>query len=468
MSRAVTTMEKVLTVLLIVAIIVPPVMLYSTGLAGVPVKLEELLSATTELATAEADLADALADLGVVVGAYGERIAAIEERIAAVEEALKPGKVILTVWVSLEEEEVAFEQELIASLFNEEYPDIEVKYEAVPEMKDKILISIPAGAGPDLFQFAHDFTGTLAEGGYIVPIDYYVTPELSEKFLESALEACEYKGKLYALPYAAETVVLVYNKELLGNRPVPKTTNELIDLMAEFYNPEEGMYGISYPINPYFVSSWVHAFGGYYWDDTTGTVGVNSTGTKDAIKWLLAKVKPYMSKEVGWSEQIALFSDGKAPFAINGPWMLGTWRDAGIDFGLTTLPKISELGKDPMPYTGVKVTWMSKNSEHKEEAFSFMKWFAANAEHIVERAKEFGYIPVLKEALESPEVEALPELSVFAEQVSLGKPMASGPEMELAWDPIISALDAIWAGTKSVDDALDEAQVIIQERIAEM
>ncbi|MBA7637537.1 Cyclodextrin-binding protein [subsurface metagenome] len=376
-----------------------------------------------------------------------------------------PEKVTLTVWCSLEEEEVDFEEDLVSSLFNEEYPNIEVNIEAVPEMKDAVLISIPAGGGPDLFMFAHDLTGTLAEGGYIVPIDNFVTTELQEKFPEAAFKAGEYKGELYALPFAAETVIFFYNKELLGDRPVPETTDELVDIMADLYNPDEGMYGMSYPINPYFMSGWVHAFGGYYWDDATGTAGVNSTGTKNAVDWILEKFQPYMSTDISWDVQLALFSEGKAPFAINGPWMIKSWEDAGIDFGLATIPKISELNKDPMPLTGVKVMWMNKNCEHREEAFAFMEWFTTNEEHIVERAKEFGYIPVLKSAMENPVVQASPKLSIVSEQVSLGVPMASGPEMELCWDPIISAVDIIWAGTQSVEAALDEAQTTILERI---
>lgn len=95
MSKAVTTMEAVLAVLLIISIVISAVaMTYilplSAQLAYLSSGQEDIRTTTAELAGAEKDLATTLADLGKAVGAYAERIAAIEERIAEVEETMKP------------------------------------------------------------------------------------------------------------------------------------------------------------------------------------------------------------------------------------------------------------------------------------------------------------------------------------------------------------------------------------------
>jgi peptide/nickel transport system substrate-binding protein len=91
MSRAITTAETAIIVLVLIAIIVSAgAFAYIMGLAGLPAKIEELSSTTAELVSAEKELAGVVADLGKAVGAYAERIAAIEERLAAVEEATKP------------------------------------------------------------------------------------------------------------------------------------------------------------------------------------------------------------------------------------------------------------------------------------------------------------------------------------------------------------------------------------------
>jgi len=91
MSRAITTAETAIIVLVLIGIILSGGMFaYIMGLAGLPAEIGELSDTTADLASAEKDLAGVVADLGKAVGAYAERIAAIEERIAAVEEAIKP------------------------------------------------------------------------------------------------------------------------------------------------------------------------------------------------------------------------------------------------------------------------------------------------------------------------------------------------------------------------------------------
>lgn len=379
----------------------------------------------------------------------------------------EPEKVTITVWHRFEEEEASVYEAFIET-FESEHPNIEVNFEFIPGelMWDKVVTSIAGGAGPDLFEWAHDWTGRLAEGEYIVPIDEFATTEIREKFVASALKAGEYEGNLYGLPWAAETMVFAYNNELMGDRPIPGTTDELVALMAEF--KEEEIYGASYPINTYTISAWIHAFGGYFWDDETKTIGVNIPETKQAVEWLVETFKPYMYEDLGWDAQVALFPEGQAPLAINGPWMFGSWDGAGIDYTLTTFPKISELGADPMPFTGVREFWINTNSEHSEEAFAFLEWFTTDLSLTVTRSTSFGYIPVLEEVLERPEIVGNPKIGVVANQVALGTPMPVGTEMGAVWVPFEDAVKAIWAETKDIDTALADALAEIEEAIAEM
>jgi len=382
-----------------------------------------------------------------------------------VEEVLEKPSGEITVWHGDSDEVAKITQELIETSFNVEYPDIKVNYELAPDpFQDKLLITVPSGTGPDLFEWNHDWIGTAAKAGIISPIDELITTELLEKFYSSAVKAGSYKGNQYTLPISAEAVAMAYNKSLMGDRPIPTTSDELVELMEEF--KDEDLY-FSFPMAPFTVSGFVHAFGGYFWDDDLG-LGVNSEGTIEAMEWILETFKPYMTEDATWDPQVALFPEAKAPLAINGPWALGDWTNAGIDYGLTLLPKISEIDKDPMPYTGVKSIYMTSSCENREAAFAFMVWATTNKDRILNRAIQLGYIPVLKEILEVQEVKDDPKLSVFSQEVALGKPMASGPEMVAVWGPMQSALDAMWSGVKTVEEALNEAQAEIQKSIDEM
>ncbi|MBC7263530.1 MAG: extracellular solute-binding protein [Chloroflexi bacterium] len=378
-----------------------------------------------------------------------------------------PAKRVVVVWHGDAEPVARITENLIQTEFNKLYPDIEVKYELAPEpFKEKLLVAIPAGTGPDLFEWNHDWIGTFVKAGLLEPIDDLVTVKLEEQFVESAFKAGQYEGRLYTLPISAEAGAFAWNKDLLGSRPVPKTTDELVALMAEF--KAQGYYGISFPMVPFLASGFIHAYGGWLWDDATKTLGVNSPGTKMAMEWMLKTFKPYMSDDPSWDPQVVLFTEKKAPFAVNGPWMTGSWRDAGIDFGIAPLPEISEIGRKPEPYMGVKSIYMTKGVRDKEAAFTFMVWATTSRERILQRATQLGYIPVLKEALVLPEIQEDPIISGFAQQVALGRPMSSSPEMVAVWGPFDEALRAIFTGAKPVDKALDDAQAEILEAIKEI
>jgi arabinogalactan oligomer/maltooligosaccharide transport system substrate-binding protein len=376
-------------------------------------------------------------------------------------------KKVVVVWHGDSEPVARITEELIETEFYELYPNIEVKYELAPEpFQEKLLVSIPAGTGPDLFEWNHDWLGTLVKADLLEPIGDLVTQDIQDQFVASAFRSGQFGGELYTLPISAEAGALAYNRALLGDRAIPTTTDELKAIMAEF--KDQGIYGISYPFVPFLVSGFVHAYGGWFWDDDTQSLGVNRPETKQAMQWVVDTFKPYMSEDPSWDPQVVLFPESKAPFAINGPWMTGGWTDAGIDYGITPLPVISETGETPQPYVGVKSIYMTTNVSDKEAAFTFMVWATTSRERILERAMQLGYIPVLKEAMELPEIQGDPIISGFAEQVALGIPMSSSPEMVAVWGPFDEALRAMFTGVMTVDEALNDAHEAILEAIEEM
>ena len=123
------------------------------------------------------------------------------------------------IWEDFLPAEEELTREFIENSFRQLYPNITVELVGVSDLRTRLLAAIPAGKGPDLFMWAHDWTGEFAEAGFILPLDEFVTEDLKGKFLETAINACMYNGHIYALPFAAETVALIYNKEMVPNPP---------------------------------------------------------------------------------------------------------------------------------------------------------------------------------------------------------------------------------------------------------
>lgn len=137
----------------------------------------------------------------------------------------------LTMWSWRQEDKAAYAK-LIAA-FRKQHPDINVKFEAFEAANYNTVLStaLAGGTGPDIVQ-ARSY-GTLGVGkpDYLVPLDKTAVPELSN-FPDSALaaETMRADGKLYAVPLASQTMLIIYNKELFEKAGVapPTTWDELV------------------------------------------------------------------------------------------------------------------------------------------------------------------------------------------------------------------------------------------------
>ncbi|HLM41952.1 MAG TPA: extracellular solute-binding protein [Microvirga sp.] len=143
-------------------------------------------------------------------------------------------KTELTFW-SWRQEDRAFYQDVIKK-FQEKEPEISVKFETyAPENYQTILsTALAAGRGPDVIQVrAYGNLETIATPGYLLALDKQTVPELAN-FPDAALaaETLRADGKVYAVPFAMQAQLVVYNKKLFRDAGVnpPKTWDEMMAL----------------------------------------------------------------------------------------------------------------------------------------------------------------------------------------------------------------------------------------------
>ena len=392
---------------------------------------------------------------------------------------VREGKIKVTInfWTSMMPFEVKGIQHVVNE-FMKEYPGITVKYTGtVQNMEQAVIAGVMAGDTKntaDVFTWAHDWTGELAEGGYIIPLDKYLPPQtisdLQSQFLAAAFSAGVYKLHVYGLPWAGEAIALVYNKNMVKNPPT--TFDEMKAIMEKYYNPQNKTYGLAYQIDPYFVYPFVTAFGGFYYDDQTGKVGVNSTGTIEGIKFLLQNVIRYeYTGDLGHETQLKIFLEGKAPFIITGPWDIPAIKQKIPNIGVVPIPKIGD--KIPHPFSGIKLLWITKiattNKYRLYASLLFVMWFSLNDDTLKYLVDESGFIPVkisLVKYIES-HLNDYPIVSGFIKAIAYSIPMPKSPNMAKVWGPVANALNAILttysekglnAALNMVPQALNEAQ----------
>jgi maltose-binding protein MalE len=165
--------------------------------------------------------------------------------------------VTLTVWHNFMPE--------LAKVIKEQYDqftkDTGIKLEFIKQedCDKKIENAAQNGGLPDLIMRANDLTGKLATMGAIAPVDEVVDKSVLDGLMQNAIDGFKYKGKLYGIPSAIETVALIYNKDLI--KEAPKTTDELLAKAKEL--TKDGKYGFLIPPkDPYYNSAFFLGGGG--------------------------------------------------------------------------------------------------------------------------------------------------------------------------------------------------------------
>ncbi|MWG36284.1 extracellular solute-binding protein [Halomarina oriensis] len=362
-----------------------------------------------------------------------------------------------TVWYSLPDTETQAREQAIESFNSNSRHTIDGG--DISDLRKKTTSAIPAGQGPASFDWAHDWVGDYAQRGFLVDQSDQLSVGM-DQFTEAAAGAVQFEDQVLGLPYAAETVALVYNEEYVDEPP--SSVSEMVSVMDEHHDPSNGTYGLSYPFDPYFTSAWVQSQGGYIFDpEQDPMLGLTNDATVQGLQFALDNFKPYMPNDPQYEAQAAAFADGNAAFAINGPWYLATLNEKGVDFGTAKLPSVD--GGEPNPYTGIQMWYFSTGMEDDATAAaarSFIEWHVTNEDLVLQAAEEQGAIPVLSELAGSDELPS--NVKAFSEAVQQGVPMPTHPKMNAVWEPYTSALIKAFNGDTDAAGAMEEAASTIR------
>jgi len=358
-----------------------------------------------------------------------------------------------TLWFQRKDSEVPLLEDQIAT-FNDQSEQT-VEGSNIAELREKTTSAIPAGQGPQVFEWAHDWVGEYHENGFLSDQSDAVGVDLGQ-FTEAARGAIQFDGTLYGLPVSAETVGLVYNKDIVDSPP--ETLSEMVEVMEANHDPDNDQFGLSYPLNPYFISAWAQAFGGHIFDPQNDpALGIDLDDTVEGMQLVLDEFVPYMPNDPGYESQVAAFGEGNAPFAINGPWFMSTVDDKGIDAGVAALPEPD--GGSPTPFTGIKMLYFASGMEESEGAAAagraFAEWYSTNENVIENNANEFGEIPVLTSVTGSDD---LPEtVRGYSQAVAQGTRTPVAPRMGDVWGPLGDGFMKAYNGDADLQTAMEEA-----------
>jgi len=374
---------------------------------------------------------------------------------AAPSEPTEP--VTLKVWESLQGPDEFIQQ--AGAKFTEQHPNITIEFNNVElgDASGQIALDGPAGTGPDVFAAPHDKLGELVSGGHILPV---ATPGVVESnVLEAAVKAATYDGRLYGFPVATETYALYYNKAYVTDPP--KTWDDVMTFSQDFNSKNSGKYGFVMDVgNGYytilFTTSQDNRLFGADGVDTTNT-NINSPASAEGMKQFveLRDVLDVPAADLATATVDGLFAAGDAAMHISGPWNVKAFTDAGLDFGVATLPALDGNTDPAASFAGIRTMYVSAYTDHAAEAEAFAA-FLTTPEMQQLRADITG-------ALASSTNEITyenPVVAGFGQQMKFAFPMPSIPQMGKFWDAMNAASANIWNGADILQE-LDAANSTI-------
>ncbi len=354
--------------------------------------------------------------------------------------------------------------------FDEKNDDIVVEYRALQfdALVTETLRAYATGNAPDIVSFDNPDFALFSSRGAMLDITDMVAGSDAikpENYFEGPMNSVSWDGKIYGIPKYTDTIGVFYNKDLFekaGITEPPQTWAQLEEYAEKLTDPAAGVYGVTFSARGNEEGTFqflplIQMSGGDYTD-------VNTEGAREA----LSRMKRMIDN--GWASQDVLtlgqwdstgtFNSGNAAMAISGPWEINRMvDDAEFEWGVTLLPTFEEGGERSSALGGFDLGIMS-STEHPEEAFRALEYFAEQDGRMF---PEFGYLPARTD-IELPET-GIPEkdaaLKVFQEQLKYAQPRGPHPEWQKISKAIYDAEQAALTGQMTPDEALSQAQTVI-------
>lgn len=298
-------------------------------------------------------------------------------------------------------------QEMIKE-FEAEHPNIKVKLETVGGGADygaALKAKFASGEEPDIFN----------NGGFKeLELWKEKLADLSgEPWVEHVLPIgkvpmTDADGKLYGMPVNLEGYGFVYNKDLFekaGITEPPKTIDELKDaakkLEAKKITPFSAGYGEWWVIGqhllniPFAQQEDPEAFIAGLYD---GSEKITGNKQFKEFKEVLDTELKYANDNpltTDYNTQVTLFASGETAMLQQGNWTenMITEINPEINMGFLPIPISNDESAGNLP-VGVPNNWvLNKNSEHLEEAKTFLNWMVSSETGKRFITEEFAFIP---------------------------------------------------------------------------
>lgn len=336
--------------------------------------------------------------------------------------------------------------------------------------KTKLLAAFNSSTAPDVIELGSDWIAQFSSSGVLYPFEQN---DISlQNYIDITHEAAQFDKKLYAIPWTVDTRVLYVNKSLLSQVGLSiESINSWDDVLEASKKiqalPRNDVYGFgangSDPhrlykrLLPFFWS-----YNGAILQDTA--VQLFSSQNIQALSMYVALSKEGIVETQRHLD--GLFVKGSLGFWFSGSWLLTklATSENKFDYDVRTLPSGTKQG---ISFAGGEFLAMNAGTKKKELATKLIKYLTDSEKSLqfCISLSEAGF-PASKQYFSDKKLLELPYKSVFAKQL-LSSKMTPVEPMWLDIETVIenAAVEAMLE-VKTVNQALYDAQVTIQELLS--
>ncbi|MGH2904452.1 MAG: extracellular solute-binding protein [Solirubrobacteraceae bacterium] len=349
--------------------------------------------------------------------------------------------------------------------FEKANPNIRVEIEVLSSNSTTYLQQLQTkfeggSSTPDIFESDVTYPAKFARAGWIKPLTSY-EPETS-KFFKTEMEAGEYEGSVYAIPWFDNPEGLFYRTDLVNGEP--KSPEELVkDAKEAIKAHPELKEGLAFEGHKYegAITSFLTvapAFGG-----KLTASEIDTKGNEKAPNWLhealyVNKIAP--TAVTGWEEgQVEEeFVSGHTPFAINYPFVASVIeKEGGPAKGkFAYIPFPAGPGGTPGAALGGEMLGINAKSEHAAAAYKLIEFLTTPSVQIA-RALACGDPPSLPAAYTAALYEKAPVFKAVKTLNGYAQPRPVSPDYLQISEFLQDAFSSVYANSTSASSALKEA-----------
>ena len=297
----------------------------------------------------------------------------------------------------------------LSKIFERQHPDIRLDWVVLEEkiLREKTTTDVATHGGEfDVVTIGPLEAPIWGQRGWLLPLDDKLPRGYDEAdLLKPIRDGASYGGRLYALPFYAESSLTYYRKDLFQaaglTMPAQPTYRDILHFAKVLNNPAKDIYGVclrgkpGWGENVAYISTVANTYGGR-WFDESWRPQLDSPEWHAAVHFyvdLLQKYGPPGSSSNGFNESLTLFENGRC----------GMWIDATVAAGTLydrSQSKVADtVGFAPAPVAatprGAQWLWfwalaVPASSRHAEAALSFIEW-ATSKEYIHLVADTYGW-----------------------------------------------------------------------------